>query len=188
MTPYAFAVSLVGSPRIGKSAFSDSANALLPFSPSTSSTLAMKYATSYARILSPLAASDLHSIVQPDVNALGNQASTTAFLPLNCDSVYVFPSLADSLKSGAASPTFSSCATAGPAPRSATSATRGKRVIIQSSSERPIISPAHALATGPGGPMLERAVIELPHDVTPLAEGEVHVFRADCDGLPLDGA
>ena len=45
----------------------------------------MKYATSYFRIISPFSASDLHSMVQPCVNAFGNQATTTAFLPLKSD-------------------------------------------------------------------------------------------------------
>jgi hypothetical protein len=46
------------------------------------SVLAAKYATSYCRIWSPLSRSDLHSFVQPPVNAFGNQASTTACFPL----------------------------------------------------------------------------------------------------------
>src|SRR3954454_2512677 len=93
---------------MGKSACSDLANAALPFSPSTGSTLAMKYVTSNLRILSLLSASDLHSTVHPLVNALGNQATTTACLPLKSDSLYVLPSLAGREKSGAGSPTFSS--------------------------------------------------------------------------------
>lgn len=37
--------------------------------------------------------------------------------------------------------------------------------------------------------MLERLVIHLlPRDLPPLAEREVHVFRADCDALPFDRA
>jgi len=48
----------------------------------TVSVLAAKYATSNSRILSPLSRSDLHSFVQPPVKAFGNQASTTACLPL----------------------------------------------------------------------------------------------------------
>ena len=59
---------------------------LVAFSPSTGSTLAMKYVTSYVLMRSPCSASDLHSIVQPRVKAAGNQASTTACLPLKSDS------------------------------------------------------------------------------------------------------
>ena len=47
----------------------------------------MKYATLYFLIMSPFSASDLHSMVQPVVMALGNQATTTAFLPLKSDSL-----------------------------------------------------------------------------------------------------
>ena len=39
------------------------------------------------RIFSPFSASDLHSMVQPWVKAFGNQATTTAFLPLKSDSL-----------------------------------------------------------------------------------------------------
>jgi hypothetical protein len=62
---------------MGKSAPSDSANSLFFCGVSV---LAAKYATSNARIWSPLSRSDLHSFVQPPVNAFGNQASTTACL------------------------------------------------------------------------------------------------------------
>jgi hypothetical protein len=64
---------------MGKSAESDSANSLFFRAVSV---LAAKYATSYCRIWSPLSRSDLHSFVQPPVNAFGNQASTTACFPL----------------------------------------------------------------------------------------------------------
>jgi len=64
---------------MGKSAPSDSANSLFFCAVSV---LAAKYATSKPRILSPLSRSDLHSFVQPPVKAFGNQASTTACLPL----------------------------------------------------------------------------------------------------------
>jgi len=64
---------------MGKSAPRDSANSLFFCGVSV---LVAKYATSNPRILSPLSRSDLHSFVQPPVNALGNQASTTACLPL----------------------------------------------------------------------------------------------------------
>src|SRR5258706_11915025 len=47
-------------------------------------------------------------MVQPRVNAAGNQATTTACLPLKSDSWYVFPSVACSLKFGAWSPTLRS--------------------------------------------------------------------------------
>ena len=80
-------MSFVGSLSSGKSALCASANALLPFSPSIGSTLAMKYVTSYFLIMSPCSASDLHSIVQPRVNAFGNHASTTACLPLKSESL-----------------------------------------------------------------------------------------------------
>jgi len=43
--------------------------------------LMAKYATSNCRIWLPLSRSDLHSAVQPPVNAFGNHASTTACLP-----------------------------------------------------------------------------------------------------------
>jgi hypothetical protein len=46
------------------------------------SQLAVKYATSNLRMASPLSRSDWHSFVQPPVKALGNQATTTADLPL----------------------------------------------------------------------------------------------------------
>src|SRR5438552_19070546 len=69
----------------------------------------MKYATSNLRISSPLARSELHSAVQPPVNALGNHARTTV-LPLSCESEYVLPSLPGNEKSGAGSPTLSSSA------------------------------------------------------------------------------
>ena len=46
------------------------------------------------------------------VNALGNQAITTADFPLNCSSVYVLPSDPCSEKAGARSPTFNSAAAA----------------------------------------------------------------------------
>ena len=64
---------------MGKSAPSDSANSLFFCAVSV---LAAKYATSKPRILSPLSRSDLHSFVHPPVNAFGNQASTTACLPV----------------------------------------------------------------------------------------------------------
>ena len=63
---------------MGKSAPSDSANSLFFCGVSV---LAAKYATSNSRILSPLSRSDLHSFVQPPVNAFGNHASTTACFP-----------------------------------------------------------------------------------------------------------
>ena len=71
---------------------------------SIGSVLAMKYATSYWRILSPFIARFLHSTVQPLVKAAGNHATTTAFLPRKSDSLYIFPSEACSEKSGAVSP------------------------------------------------------------------------------------
>jgi len=37
--------------------------------------------------LAPLSRSDLHSAVQPPVKALGNQATTTTFLPFRSDSL-----------------------------------------------------------------------------------------------------
>src|SRR5262245_32769749 len=58
----------------------------------------------------PLSRSDLHSAVQPPVKALGNQASTTAFFPLQSESLWVLPSLPCKEKSGAASRTFSASA------------------------------------------------------------------------------
>jgi hypothetical protein len=64
---------------MGKSAPSDSANSLFFCAVSV---LAAKYVTSNSRILSPLSRSDLHSFVHPPVNAFGNQARTTACLPL----------------------------------------------------------------------------------------------------------
>ncbi len=75
-------VSFAGSARIGKSASSFFANAVLS---ARVSTLIMKYATSNARINWPLSRSALHSAVQPPVNALGNHASTTV-LPRSLDS------------------------------------------------------------------------------------------------------
>jgi hypothetical protein len=45
------------------------------------SALAAKYATLNRRSASPLDLSDLHSAVQPPVNALGNHAMTTARVP-----------------------------------------------------------------------------------------------------------
>ena len=80
-TPYFLAVSLVGSARIGKSAFSFFANAVLS---SRVSTLIMKYATSNARINGPLSRRAWHSAVQPAVKAFGNHASTTV-LPRSFD-------------------------------------------------------------------------------------------------------
>src|SRR5262245_8081267 len=62
---------------------------------------------SYSFRAGPLSRSALHCAVQPPVNALGNQASTTV-LPLYSDSLCVFPSDPGSEKSGAVSPTFSS--------------------------------------------------------------------------------
>src|SRR4030095_8930776 len=44
----------------------------------------------------------------PCVKALGNQATTTAFLPLKSARWYVFPSLPARVKSGAAAPPLSS--------------------------------------------------------------------------------
>src|SRR5678816_3801705 len=67
----------------------------------------MKYATSYFLIASPLARSDLHSAVQPPVNAAGNHARMTA-RPLYWASVWVFPSDPGRENAGAASPSFSS--------------------------------------------------------------------------------
>lgn len=58
----------------------------------------------------PLSRSDLHSAVQPPVNAFGNHDNTTACLPLYALSSYVLPSLPGNLKFGAASPGFSSAA------------------------------------------------------------------------------
>ena len=81
-TPYASAVFLSGSLRSGKSALCAAAKALLPCSPSIGSTLAMKYFTLYFLIMSPCSASDLHSIVQPWVNAFGNHASDDGLLAL----------------------------------------------------------------------------------------------------------
>src|SRR5687768_5777955 len=101
MTPKARAASPPGSARIGKSAPSDSANFLLS---SGVSVLTAKYATSYARIAWPPSLSDLHSLVQPPVNALGNQASTT-LRPRSSDSLWVLPSEPTSENSGAAAPT-----------------------------------------------------------------------------------
>src|SRR5262245_5833410 len=86
----------------------------------------MKYATSYWRILSPFFVSERHSMVQPWVNALGNQASTTARLPLKSDNLYVLPSLAAREKSGAGSPTLSSPARA-PVARRVARRTRAER-------------------------------------------------------------
>jgi hypothetical protein len=74
-TPYARAVSFVGSLKIGYRTPSESANARLV---SGVSTLAAKYWTSNSRSCASLAPSDRHSIVQPPVNAFGNHASTTA--------------------------------------------------------------------------------------------------------------
>src|SRR5262249_18034469 len=54
---------------------------------SKGSTLIIKYVTWYCLIISPCSASDLHSMVQPRVYALGNHASTTAFFPLKSASV-----------------------------------------------------------------------------------------------------
>src|SRR5690242_9537649 len=58
--------------------------------------------------MSPASRMFLHSAVQPEVNALGNQASTTAFLPAKSASEYSLPSEPVSLNSGAWSPTFGS--------------------------------------------------------------------------------
>src|SRR3954470_4575216 len=70
----------------------------------------MKYAVSNFRIFPPLSRSELHSAVQPAVNAFGNHASTT-HLPLrSLLREYVLPSVAGSVKSGAGSPTLSSAA------------------------------------------------------------------------------
>jgi hypothetical protein len=46
---------------------------------SSVSTLTMKYAVSNFRMSPPLSRSELHSAVQPPVNAFGNHASTTHF-------------------------------------------------------------------------------------------------------------
>jgi hypothetical protein len=43
------------------------------------STLAMNQAMSYVFRIWPLSRSDLHSAVQPPVNAFGNHANTTVF-------------------------------------------------------------------------------------------------------------
>src|SRR3954451_6199149 len=70
----------------------------------------MKYLTSNFRIFPPLSRSELHSAVQPAVNAFGNHASTT-HLPLrSLLREYVLPSVAGRVKSGAGSPTLSSAA------------------------------------------------------------------------------
>ena len=68
----------------------------------------MKYATFSGLRVSLFSRNDLHSAVQPPVNALGNQAMTTAFFPLNSESLYVLPSEPGSEKSGALSPALSS--------------------------------------------------------------------------------
>src|SRR5207253_9582495 len=61
-------------------------------------------------------------------NALGNQARTTACLPLNCESAYVLPSEPGSVKSGALSPTFRSpsAAPADPPDRATPSPSRAR--------------------------------------------------------------
>src|SRR5262245_59021376 len=89
---------------MGYSSFRDSANALFPLSPSYGSQLAVKNATSNSWISFALSRSELHSAVQPPVNALGNQAMTTACLPLNWARLYSLPSEPFNLKSGALSP------------------------------------------------------------------------------------
>src|SRR4051812_6030405 len=63
-------------------------------------------------MLSLFSRNDLHSAVQPPVNAFGNQAMTTACLPLNWSSEYVLPSDPGNVKAGALSPTFKSAASA----------------------------------------------------------------------------
>src|SRR4051794_6812704 len=63
---------------------------------------------SFSELLSSL--KDLHSAVQPPVNALGNQATTTAFFPLKSERLYVLPSEPFMVKSGAGSPTFGASA------------------------------------------------------------------------------
>src|SRR5215208_2270299 len=55
-------------------------------------------------------------MVQPWVNAFGNQAMTTACLPRYSDNLCVLPSVPCSEKSGAISPTFTTVGTAGAAP------------------------------------------------------------------------
>src|SRR5947208_3283296 len=56
----------------------------------------------------PFWRNDLHSAVQPGVDAFGNQATTTAFFPLKSESAYVLPSVPGRENSGALSPTFNS--------------------------------------------------------------------------------
>src|SRR4029077_10373941 len=79
---------------------------------SAASTLAAKYATFKPRNAASLEPSDLHSLVQPPVNALGNQASTTG-RPARSLRRYVRPSDPGSAKSGARSPVFSSTGVSG---------------------------------------------------------------------------
>src|SRR5262249_22708734 len=60
------------------------------------------------RISPPLSRSELHSAVQPAVNALGNHPSTTQRPRRSLLRLYVLPSVACRVKSGAGSPTLSS--------------------------------------------------------------------------------
>src|SRR6185369_12565481 len=99
----------VASLRIGYVSPSDSANrALAP----TESTLAAKWLTFIRCNSSPNALSDLHSAVQPPVNAFGNQA-TTKGRPARSFRRYVLPSDPGREKSGAGSPGFSSTGVGG---------------------------------------------------------------------------
>src|SRR6185295_9575710 len=65
-----------------------------------------------------------HSFVQPPVSAFGYHATTTACFPLKSDSLYVFPSLPFSVKSGAVSPTFNGAAVRLSVSRAASAAIR----------------------------------------------------------------
>src|SRR5262245_50063247 len=98
---------------------------------STGSTLAAKYATSYARMSSPLSRSDLHSIVHPPVKAFGNHARTTTFFPAYSARLCVLPSEPGSENAGAgspaASPFGSSAAKADPSARSPAAAKGSSR-------------------------------------------------------------
>src|SRR6516225_8553985 len=132
--------------------------------------------------------SDLHSLVQPPVNALGNQAMTTADFPLNWSSEYTLPSEPLSENGGALSPTLT-CALAVPALAATTTPIAIPHVaiarpmlrIITSSSDfglSPITSPGHHRGPRAGSKP------NRPHDPTQLTRLPRRAARSTEDSWP----
>src|SRR5678816_4211993 len=107
-------------------------------------------------------------MVQPCVNAFGNQARTTACLPRYSDSLCVLPSVPCSVKSGAMSPTFTTVETAGAAFGAGAWA---MTVTAASAPTNPIVSSARIHEPPGAGHALERVPSLERREVYPGQEG-----------------